>query len=114
MAAGLDLNNPKDVCAWLARLLDCPPSLVKDDLESMRWDIAHFFFQDGCIWHAAQVVAGNLTPDQHGRREESTKLYEKVAELYVMQDASGRTKEAFRTAMQEHYDCMNVEVAYAS
>lgn len=104
----LDLNNEKDMCRWLARLLDLSPSDVRDDLETMRWDVAHYFFSIGASWNAGQVVAGNMTPYTHGMKEQSHALYAEVDAAFYKNPTM--EKQAFKEAFAKYYDSMNVEV----
>lgn len=106
----IDLQDAQSMRSWLGRLTDMPGDLFEDDdLESLRWDVAHMLLASGAVWYAAHVIAGDLAPRQHGKHKLSDEVFAEVAAL--VERSPQATKDELRAALGARFDCMAEGIA---
>ena len=103
-----NLHDAMSMRSWLGRLMDMPGDTFEDDsLEDLRWDVAHTLLCAGAAWYGIHVIAGDLIPFVHGKRELSDTIYIETTNFLSAQPAP--TKAQVQAALGHRYDCM-VEV----
>lgn len=100
----LNVHNANSMRSWMARLLEMPPDMFEDDdLEDVRWDIAHFFWKTGPLHTCASVVGGEMLPNKNGVNDQHMKLIETIKERMGSEEVEVK---AFREKLQDLYNCL--------